>query len=122
MGIRLMCWGGSRMCRRWRAFTTRRRIRRRRSWRERWRGGGGGWRRGGGVAGEDGEQGMMMASEGELEERRWGQGEGDVGGAGGGGDPLVLLGVGGKRGPPLARRAVRAVEEAGVKVRVVGVS
>src|SRR3954447_13285710 len=38
-----------------------------------------------------------------------------------GGD-LILLGVAGKMGPTLALRARRAVEAAGVKVRVIGVS
>ncbi|MBA4016715.1 MAG: epimerase [Pirellula sp.] len=35
---------------------------------------------------------------------------------------IILLGVGGKMGPTLARMAVRASEEAGVKRRVIGVS
>ena len=35
---------------------------------------------------------------------------------------LVLLGVGGKMGPTMARMARRAVDEAGSKTRVIGVS
>jgi nucleoside-diphosphate-sugar epimerase len=38
-----------------------------------------------------------------------------------GGD-LLILGVGGKMGPSLARRARRAADEAGVKMRVIGVA
>src|SRR5262245_30208136 len=35
---------------------------------------------------------------------------------------LLILGVGGKMGPPLARMAVRASQEAGIKRRVIGVA
>lgn len=35
---------------------------------------------------------------------------------------IIILGVGGKMGPSLARLAVRAIKEAGIKKRVIGVS
>ena len=35
---------------------------------------------------------------------------------------IMILGVTGKIGPDLARTAIRAIEEAGVKKRVIGVS
>lgn len=65
---------------------------------------------------------MMIASEAELDELLSRPNEGDVAAVRELHDPLVLLGVGGKMGPTLARRAARAAQEAGVKLRVIGVS
>src|SRR5882724_7541147 len=74
------------------------------------------------AAPQDRVQAMMIASEAELDELLSRPNEGDIAAVRELRDPLVLLGVGGKMGPTLARRAVRAVQEAGINLRVVGVS
>jgi len=65
---------------------------------------------------------MMIASEQELDELLSRPSKADVEFMGKLDGPLVILGAGGKMGPTLARRAVRAAEEAGVRTRVIAVS
>jgi nucleoside-diphosphate-sugar epimerase len=65
---------------------------------------------------------MMIASEQELDELLSRPSSADAEFMSKLDGPLVILGAGGKMGPTLARRAVRAAQEAGVERRVVAVS
>lgn len=65
---------------------------------------------------------MIIASEQELEELLSRPGAADIEFMARLDGPLVILGAGGKMGPTLARRAVRAAAEAGVSRRVIAVS
>jgi nucleoside-diphosphate-sugar epimerase len=65
---------------------------------------------------------MAIASESELEERLSRPGPADVAAAAGLKGDLLILGVGGKMGPSLARLARRAADEAQVRRRVIGVA
>lgn len=65
---------------------------------------------------------MIIASEQELEELLSRPSKADVEFSATLDGPLIILGAGGKMGPTLARRAKRALEEAGVEQRVIAVS
>ncbi|MEP7365693.1 MAG: NAD(P)-dependent oxidoreductase [Acidobacteriota bacterium] len=65
---------------------------------------------------------MIIRNEAELEEALSAPSEADVEAAKNWDGDLLLLGVGGKMGPSLAQRAVKAAKLAGVPHRVIGVS
>lgn len=65
---------------------------------------------------------MIVRNEAELEETLSAPSEADVQAAKEWGGDLILLGVGGKMGPSLALRAVKAARLAGVPHKVIGVS
>lgn len=65
---------------------------------------------------------MIIRSEAELEEALSAPSAADVEAASGWGGDVLLLGVGGKMGPSLALRAVKAAKLAGVAHKVIGVS
>jgi nucleoside-diphosphate-sugar epimerase len=65
---------------------------------------------------------LLIETEAELEEALSRPSEADVAALRGLAGDLVLLGVGGKMGPSLARLAKRASDEAGVSRRIIGVS
>jgi len=64
----------------------------------------------------------MIGSEEELEDRLSQPASQDVTALGEAGGDLVILGVSGKMGPSLARRAARAARAAGVQHRIIGVA
>ena len=65
---------------------------------------------------------MNIASESQLEDVLSQPGEADIRAAAALEGDLLILGVAGKMGPSLARRAVRACERAGLRKRVTGVA
>ncbi len=75
-----------------------------------------------GIAAQDRLQTVIISSEAQLEDVLSRPSAADIEFLGGLEGDLLILGVGGKMGPSLARRAQRAISEAGVRKRVIGVA